>query len=93
MNSLLLGNSLSMFLDKTGSTLVLKTTGGTTPAPRSKVLRWKDLEAVATDAENARDETIETSERSVFGTEEGQEDVLCGNELWQEDLDVEELFV
>jgi hypothetical protein len=94
MNALLYGNSLSTFMDKGGSTLVLKTSGTTTPAPRTKVLRWKDLEAAAAEALKARDESDECSGRSVFGTVEGRVDVLSGNELWEEDgHDIEELFV
>jgi hypothetical protein len=92
LNSLLYGNSLSTFLDRNAT--LLKTSGTTTPAPTSKVLRWKDLEAAAGAVEKLREEVNESSGQSVFGTEDGRRDALSGDDLWEDEgINDEELFV
>jgi hypothetical protein len=92
LNSLLYGNSLSTFLDRNSS--LLKTSGTTTPAPTSKVLRWKDLEAAAAEVEKLREEFNESNGQSVFGTEDGQRDALSRDDSWEEEgINDEELFV
>jgi hypothetical protein len=79
-----------------GDTPISKTTpsGSQTPAPTSKVLRWKDLESAAAEAEQLADELEDDTRQSLFGMEEGREDALNGEELWEDErVDVEELFV
>jgi hypothetical protein len=80
MNHLLYGNSL--LLTPTPTTSILKSSGNRTPAPTSKVLRWKDLEAAAVEAVRTRMEGMPSgsvrSVRSVDGTEKGEEDEADG---------------
>jgi hypothetical protein len=52
MNTLLFGPSALLLGTSTRTGILKSTSGNTTPAPRSKVLRWKDLEAAT--AEIAR---------------------------------------
>lgn len=59
----------------TPTTSILKSSGNRTPAPTSKVLRWKDLEAATAEAARTRRVVdIATSSvrsvRSVDGTED-----------------------
>jgi hypothetical protein len=94
MNTLLYGNSLSTFLGKNESTSILKSSGTRTPAPTSKVLRWKDLEAAALEVAQASEELEMVSGQSEFGTEEARPESLQG-EIFRDDNEhyVEELFV
>jgi hypothetical protein len=89
MNTFIYGNSITGSLGRNNSTSVLKSSGAQTPAPTSKVLRWKDLEAAAAEAAN---QMYDVSTGRVFGTGEGRRDL--GDELWEDDdFDSEELFV
>jgi hypothetical protein len=88
MNALIHGTSITGSIGRSNSTPALKSSGARTPAPKSKVLRWKDLEAAET-----ADRNDDISTRSVFGTENGRRDIL-GEELWQDDhFGSEGLFV
>ena len=93
MNSLLYGGSSSASIER--KTLTLKSSGARTPAPTSKVLRWKDLEATAAaEAAMVAGQGEDISMRSVFGTEEGRHDFLNMGESREDELfEVEELFV
>jgi hypothetical protein len=95
MNTLMYGNSLNGLLGLNRSTATLKMAPSAimTPAPRSKVIRWKDLElAQNTVPEEELSEPI--TGQSVFGSETGRSDALTGDELWGNDHgDIEELFV
>jgi len=88
MNNLLFGTSFGALLTRNSSTSILKSSGTRTQAPTSKVLRWHDLEA-------GRAETAEgleqSSIQSVFGTEDGERDLLNADELWQDEE--EDLFL
>ena len=88
MKVLLYGTSLSAILARSSSNTVLKSSGSRTPAPTSKVLRWKDLEAAAVaDAAGLEQSSVQ----SVFGTEEGDRDLLNYDGMWENEL--EELSV
>ena len=90
MNTLIYANSIAGSLGRNNSTPALKSSGGRTPAPTTKVLRWKDLEAATSEAADQNDDI---STRSVFGMDEVCRDFLV-DELWQDDrFDIEELFV
>lgn len=94
MNNLLYGNNSNGSVGRIASTLAFKSSGARTPAPASKVLRWKDLEAATAEVAAMTGQREALSTRSVFGTEEGRRDVLNGDELWEDErVDVEELFV
>jgi hypothetical protein len=86
MNSLLYGNSLQAALQRHPSKS--STSGTQTQAPRSKVLRWKDLESAA---EESAAQVEHSSLQSVFGTEDGEHEVLKGNAMWENEM--EELFI
>lgn len=93
MNILIFGNSSSGSVTHGISTPILKSTGGGTPAPTSKILRWKDLETAIGEL-SALEENEKLSTRSIFGSDIGQRDVLSGDEIWSADSqDFEELFV
>jgi hypothetical protein len=91
MNALVYGNSSLSVLGRSNATSILKSSGSQTPAPASKVLRWKDLEAAA--IEERQVAAQELSARSLSGTEELQ-DVLTRDVSWFKEGDaLEELFV
>jgi hypothetical protein len=91
MNTLLYGASISGLLGQSASPSILKSSGTQTPAPASKVLRWKDLEAAAMEDQVQEIEGLST--RSIFATQERQ-DVLTMGDSWDNEGDyLEELFV
>ena len=94
MNALLHGPAALGQLGNATPTTKVTPSGAQTPAPTSKVLRWKDMEAAVTEAGRLVDELEDDTGLSLFGTEEGRHDVLNGEELWDDErVDVEELFV
>ena len=93
MDTLLSASSVGGNLAQYSTTSALKSSGMRTPAPTTKVLRWKDLEATAT-ASAMTDRRDNMSTRSIFGTEEGEQDLFYDGNLWEgERFDSEELFV
>jgi hypothetical protein len=83
MNALLFGTSMSAaFLMRNISPSILKSSGAQTPAPTNKVLRWKDLEDSGVDDLPGQDPS---SVQSIFGTEEGERDLLIADGLWDEE--------
>ena len=94
MNTLLFSSSPISQLGNAAPTTGLTPSGLQTPASTSKVLRWKDMEAVAMEAGRLADEVEDNTRHSLFGTGERQQDVLNGEELWDDErIDVEELFL
>ena len=90
MNTLLYGTTPPLLLTRNNSSSILKSSGYNTPAPTSKVLRWKDLEATSRATINEPG-LAQSSVQSVFGTEEGEKDLLTMDEIWENEE--EELFV
>ena len=94
MNALLYGSALPGQLGHSTPASKLTPSGAQTPAPTSKVLRWKDMEAAAAEAGRLADELEDDTRESLFGMEEDRHDVLNGGELWDDErVHVEELFV
>ena len=94
MNALLYGATPSGTLGDATPTTKMTPSGAQTPAPTSKVLRWKDMEVAVAEAGWLADGLEDDTGHSLFGTEEGRHDVLNGEELWDDErVDVEELFV
>lgn len=91
MERLLSGESGSGYTSRSLSTYNIKSSGRRTPAPTTKVLRWKDLEAAVVSTMNKREDI---STRSVAGTEEEQHNALSGDYLLGDEYnEIEELFV
>ena len=94
MSNFASGNSYTGFGGQGSSTPILKSTGTTTPAPTSRVLRWKDLESAAESAGGPSRETDKLSTRSLFGSEGDELDVLNGGGVWEDERhEFEELFI
>jgi len=76
---------------KTPTVSILKSSGTRTPAPTSKVLRWKDLEGAPAQASAEREEQDEgMSAKSVI--EAAGERIISAEENWDEEY-TEELSV
>ena len=90
MNALIYGNSINTLLERKSlhSGSILKSSGSGTPAVGSKVLRWKDLEAAAA---QAAAELEHSSVQSVFGSEDGERELLNGHMMWNNEN--EDLFL
>ena len=103
MNTLMYGNTL--LLGKETNTSMKKSSGSRTPAPTSKVLRWKDLEAATAEVARDRSRIVRISDlgsvRSVNGSDDGQvkgqggeeDEGQVGGIGEREEEEVEEMFV
>src|SRR5580704_16046701 len=96
MSVLLYGNSINALLERSATNSILKSpgqSGNSTPAAGSKVLRWKDMEVgIADPVVRSQPSSV----KSVFGTEEGEREVLGGDEIAMCENDcneMEELFI
>jgi hypothetical protein len=89
MNSLLLGSHPLGFSSLNISKSMSKS-GNCTPAPTTKVLKWKDLETpVGAESEPG---TL-SNQRNIARPYEIPQEIFNGDMLWSNDRDMEELFV
>jgi len=94
MNTLLFGPSALLLGTSTRTRILKSTSGNTTPAPRSKVLRWKDLEAATAEIARqrkggvglagVRSVDLVDAEEEGDGEEEEQQGGMRDVEEWEE---------
>lgn len=94
MNTLLFGPSALLLGTSTRTGILKSTSGNTTPAPRSKVLRWKDLEAATAEIARqrkggvglggVRSVDVVDAEEEADAEEEEQQGGMRDVEEWEE---------
>jgi hypothetical protein len=76
---------LNQIYGQTPTASILKSSGTRTPAPTSKVLRWKDLEAAPMQSAAGGEQEEAMSAKSVIEVGAGGERIINVEESWNQE--------